>query len=345
MSDPTHPQGGSSFQSQSQSQSQSSGNGGSIRPTIVVASVLGIVAAMAVDFVVKDNSGAMLNLTILVNKATNTLINADPSAPTDLLVAPWQIILVLILMAPIATFIYPVKTTQAAFQIGFAVLASVMTLIPSTGTGTNQAAAPSDPIDLQDVVFDEEAALQVPGVNPRGSDEGWNLAALLVTPAKAGPPAAGPIAAGPVAPAPANGSPVNGFAANGAGLIQQVAGQARARRTDVLPVRLIVNLPAGQSVDDLRIEGWINNYATGRTYTLSSPVIAENGRSITYTVSVPLGTAGRDSAVRIRLEAPGYSIVRLQSPMPQSGPLSMSVTLESSMLPLALQRVLSPRSF
>ncbi len=279
------------------------------------AGTLGILAALAIDYLRKRDNSALIYASKLVNQAA---MDMHFSA------VPAYVYLAIVLIAGFAmVYIFEPTNKRNAFYAGAGVLGFLATFSPIA-----------------------QQTLQIPSAGELPSLD----ALLQATQTVPGEPAApAPTETAPAAPTPDNGG--HAFNDTGAASPSVTFGPVGERSQVVLaaihsvPVNIVISFPASSTGTASEIKVWVHVDATGQTQTLgSAPRFARMGDKVVglYQTSVMTAASG-STLVEVRVEAEGCEIVEKPfSIAPDAKTARVDIALKQSNTPLVTQRLTHP---
>ena len=281
-----------------------------------LAGTLGILAALAIDYLQKRDDSALIHASKIVNQAASDM---------NISAVPAYIYVAILLIAGFAmVYIFEPSNKRNAFYAGAGVLGFLATFSP-IAQQTLQIPAASDLPSL-------DAILQATQTAPGGST-------APATPAPA------------TTPSPADGS----HAFNDIGMPRPILAAYRPtgeQRTEVIrasirnvPVNIVVVFPAGTSGRAASMKVWLRNDADGNTEILDGrPRFARMGDKVValYQTSVTTADSG-GTRVELRVEAEGYLIYENTFSIGSVEPVArFDVALTPTDTPLVSQRLTHP---
>lgn len=269
---------------------------------LALAGAAGIVAALVTDYNQKGEASAIYTINSWA-VALGRILQFPGDVPL------WAVALTIVGVGAGSIFYFQPITRQGAFAQGFGLLAVVMTAVPAdladslltvTGAGANE---------------------DLPGLSaPSASEASFDAAAVTLEPAV--------------------------IRGNHAGSEDPSLTRVQDNQAAVYDVRLRINFPNGLP-DDVEtmlrrgtLRGRLHNENTKETYNLfrsAGGVIQRQGNTLTVVAGVPART--RSATLWVRIECDKYKIEVQSNSATIGSPLNWNVTMQSSNVPLVVQRL------
>ena len=255
-----------------------------------LASALGVIGALALDFFQKGDSSAVFALNVLINETI------DQQVPLG-----W-VMIALILAGGGAAFFFEPTTKRGAFGVGAGLLATVMAALPVERTDAllvPMIAEGEIPLVFSKAL-NERLAPQQPGITATAEPR-----------------------------------------------ILQV------QRAGATALTLSITYPNGldnvnQQLSRGQIVIRLHDEETKRTWDLlrtSGTTLSRSGNTLILRANIPLSPSGTGE-YHLRVETPRYAIFQEARGVPSGATtLNWSVTMQSTNMPLSLQRLRTPYSF